>query len=111
MPLKRPVGLHVLGGSVPTDFDTVLYQSLWDPVERTVQRRDVHLLLARSGAAEWCPETIYFLRCQDYLWEVYDPTKRTYYKVFKTKKPLGYLEVSSVSRLVFATEPTSTDTI
>jgi hypothetical protein len=86
------------------DFDTVLYDSLWDPLQREDAGNHVHLLLARSGAATWCPETIYVMRCRYRQWEVYDPTAREYVKVYKTKKPLGFLVVGSVARLVIPTE-------
>ena len=97
--------LRETGAPQPLDFDTVLYDSLWDPLQREDAGNHVHLLLARSGAATWCPETIYVMRCKNRQWEVYDPTAREYVKVYKTKKPLGFLVVGSVARLVIPTEP------
>ena len=90
----------------PLEFDTVLYESLWDPLRREdAEANHVHLLIARSGAAPWCPETIYVMRCRNRQWEVYDPAVRDYVKIYKTKKPLGCLVVGSVARLVTAKEP------
>jgi hypothetical protein len=100
-----PANFALLAGDGFTLFDTVLYDSLWDPLQREDAGNHVHLLLARSGAATWCPETIYVMRCRNRQWEVYDPTARDYVKVYKTKKPLGFLVVGSVARLVIATEP------
>jgi len=87
------------GFQAPVKYHSVMYESLWDPQQRQDIPSDFHLLLARSDAAEWCPETVFIMRCRDRHWEVFNPTQRAYQRVFKTKKPLGYLLVSSVVRL------------
>jgi hypothetical protein len=91
--------LTLQGVQAPVEYDSVSWGSLWDIQERQENRSDVHLLLGRSDAAGWCPDTLYFMRCRGKQWEVYNPTQSAYEKVFKTKKPFGFLLVSSVVRL------------
>ena len=91
--------LTLQGLQAPVEYDSVMWGSLWDIQERQENRGDVHLLLGRSDAAEWCPDTLYFMRCREKQWEVYNPTQCAYEKVFRTKKPFGFLLVSSVVRL------------
>ena len=92
------VGYHVPDSGIAHSLS---YETLWDAAYCPAAS-EVHLLVGRNGAAEWCPTTLYILDLSDNAWRAYCPYARKHVPIFKQRKPFGFLEELRVVRISVA---------